>query len=55
MDSAAHKRWVLKFNDAKSLAQFDGVFVTVEPNGGSQKPTGKPFLSAYLRVEPNHP
>jgi len=55
VDSAAHKRGVLKFNDAKSLAQFDGVFVTVEPNGGSQKPTGKPFLSAYLRVEPNHP
>jgi hypothetical protein len=54
-DNAAHKRWVLKFNDATSLAQIDAAFVTVEPNGGSQKPTGKPLLFAYLRVEPNHP
>jgi len=54
-DSTAHKRWVLKFNDAKSLAQIDAVFVTVEPNGGSQKPTGKQLLFAYLRVDPNHP
>jgi uncharacterized protein YoxC len=54
-DSAAHKRWVLKFNDAKSLEQIDAVFVTVEPKGGSQKPTGKQLLFAYLRVEPNHP
>jgi uncharacterized protein YoxC len=55
VDSAAHKRWVLKFNDAKSLEQIDAVFVTVEPKGGSQKPTGKQLLFAYLRVEPNHP
>jgi len=54
-DNAAHKRWVLKFNDATSLAQIDAAFVTVEPNGGSQKPTGKPLLFAYLHVEPNHP
>jgi hypothetical protein len=27
----------------------------VEPNGGSQKPSGKPFLFAYLKVDPNHP
>ena len=55
VDNAAHKRWVLKFNDAKSLEQIDAVFVTVEPKGGSQKPTGKQLLFAYLRVEPNHP
>lgn len=54
-DNAAHKRWVLKFNDAKAVEQIDAVFVTVEPKGGSQKPTGKPFLFTYLRVEPNHP
>jgi hypothetical protein len=54
-DNAAKKRWVLKFDDAKSLEQIDAVFVTVEPNGGSHKPSGKPLLFAYLRIDPNHP
>ena len=54
-DNAAKKRWVLKLDDAKTLAQIDAVFVTVEPNGGSQKPSGKPFLFAYLKIDPNHP
>ncbi len=49
------KRWILKFNDAKTLARLNSVFVTIEPKGGSSKPTGKPLLSAYLRLEPNHP
>ena len=50
-----HKRWVLRCNDAKSLARLDMVFVTVEPAGGSSKPTGKQLLRAYLQVHPNHP
>jgi hypothetical protein len=54
-DNAAKKRWVLKSNDPKKLEQIDAVFVTVEPNGGSRKPSGKPLLFAYLKVEPNHP
>jgi hypothetical protein len=54
-DNSSHKRWVLKFNDAKSLDQIDAVFVTVEPKGGSRRPSGKQLLFAYLRVEPNHP
>jgi predicted nucleic acid-binding Zn-ribbon protein len=54
-DNAAKKRWVLKLDDAKRLAQIDAVFVTVEPNGGSPKPSGKPFLFAYLKIDPNHP
>jgi hypothetical protein len=49
------KRWVLKFNDAKTLARLNSVFVTVEPQGGSTTPTGKPLLMASLRIEPNHP
>ena len=36
-------------------AQIDAVFVTVEPNGGSHKPSSKPLLFAYLKVNPNHP
>jgi len=54
-DDANQKRWVLKFNDAKTIAQIDAVFVTVEPKGGSAKPSGKPLLFAYLRLDPNHP
>jgi hypothetical protein len=54
-DNLAKKRWVLKFDDPKKLQQIDTVFVTVEPNGGSHKPSGKPLLFAYLKVEPNHP
>jgi hypothetical protein len=54
-DNAAKKRWVLKFDDAKTLAQIDAVFVTVEPAGGSYKPSGSPLLFTYLKIGPNHP
>ena len=54
-DSATRKRWILKCDDSKALAQIDGVFVTVEPNGGSHKPSGKSLLFAYLKVDANHP
>ena len=55
MDSDSNRRWVLRWDDPKQLAEIDAVFVTVEPHGGSQKPTGKPFLYALLRKEANHP
>lgn len=51
----SHKRWVLRCNDAKTLARMNMVFVTVEPPGGSEKPTGKQLLRAYLQIQPNHP
>jgi hypothetical protein len=54
-DSVAKKRWVVKFDDPSALQQINAVFVTVEPNGGSHKPSGKPLLFASLRIEPNHP
>ena len=54
-DSGAKKRWILKCDDPKTLEQIDAVFVTVEPNGGSHKPTGKSSSSPLLRVDPNHP
>jgi hypothetical protein len=54
-DDANQKRWVLKFNDAKTISEIDAVFVTVEPEGGSAKPTGRPLLFTYLRLDPNHP
>jgi len=55
VDNASKKRWVLRFDDPKVLAQIDAVFVTVEPNGGSHKPSNKPLLFAYLHIDPNHP
>jgi len=54
-DGASRKRWVLRSDDAKMLAQIDAVFVTVEPNGGSRRPSGKSLLFADLRIDPNHP
>jgi hypothetical protein len=50
-----HKRWMLRFNDTKTLARLNMVFVTAEPQGGSTKPTGKPLLLAYLQMQANHP
>jgi len=51
----SHKRWILKFDDPKTLAHLNKVFVTAEPHGGSPKPTGKPLLIAYLQIKANHP
>jgi Anti-sigma-K factor rskA, C-terminal len=56
LDDSTQNRWVLKFDDPDVLAQIDQVFVTVEPRGGSQRPTGKQLLTAaFLNDEPNHP
>ena len=54
-DSSSNKRWVLKFDDPKALEQIDAVFITVEPSGGSHKPSKRPLLFAYLHIDPNHP
>ncbi|MHB8413386.1 MAG: zf-HC2 domain-containing protein [Candidatus Acidiferrales bacterium] len=54
-DNAAKKRWVLKFDNPKELDEIDAVFVTIEPKGGSHKPSGKSLLFAYLKMNPNHP
>jgi hypothetical protein len=54
-DNVSKKRWVMKFNDKKTLDQIDAVFVTIEPPGGSNKPSGAPLLYAYLNVRANHP
>jgi anti-sigma-K factor RskA len=54
-DNASKKRWVMRSDDPATLAQIDAVFVTLEPNGGSQKPSGRQLLFAYLKPNPNHP
>jgi hypothetical protein len=55
LDSESNRRWVLRSDNPQRLSEIDAVFVTVEPHGGSLKPTGKPFLFAMLRKEANHP
>jgi hypothetical protein len=55
LDNESSRRWLLRSDNAEQLEKMDSVFVTVEPQGGSPKPTGKPFLYALLRKEPNHP
>jgi hypothetical protein len=56
MDNEANKRWILNTDNQDVLAQINAVLVTVEPEGGSAKPTGKPFLEAYLHsLSPNYP
>ena len=55
IDNAANRRWCLQFDDPKVLAEIHAVFITVEPDGHSRVPRGKPMLVAYLKEEPNHP
>ena len=55
MDSESNRRWALRVDDPAKLEEVNALFVTIEPHGGSAKPTGKPFLYAYLKKEPNHP
>ena len=54
-DSATKKRWILKCDDPKTLGKIDAVFVTIEPKGGSHKPSSKTLLFASLKIDPNHP
>jgi hypothetical protein len=54
-DNSTRKRWILKCDDPRTLAQIDAVFVTVEPQGGSHKPSSKTLLFASLKIDPNHP
>jgi membrane carboxypeptidase/penicillin-binding protein len=55
VDDQKQNRWLLKFEDPRILAEIDSVFVTIEPPGGSARPTGRKFLYAYLNANPNHP
>jgi hypothetical protein len=53
IDDQKQNRWVLRFEDPQILAEIDSVFVTVEPPGGSARPTGRQFLYAYLNANPS--
>ena len=56
VDDKAQKRWALKVDDPQQLAQIDSVFVTLEPQEGTDNtPRGKRILYAFLAGQPNHP
>ena len=55
LDNANARRWLLRLDDPKTLERIDSVFVTVEPEGGSRKPSNRQLLFTYLRGEANHP
>jgi hypothetical protein len=54
-DNKLNRRWVLRFDKPEILERIDAIFVTVEPKGGSQKPSGEQLMYASLRTQPNHP
>jgi hypothetical protein len=55
MDDQKQSRWALKVEDPDLLKALDSVFVTVEPRGGTERPTGKKLMYAFLRNPINHP
>jgi hypothetical protein len=55
LDDQKQSRWALKVEDPELLKELDSVFVTVEPHGGTDKPTGKKLMYAFLRNPINHP
>ncbi len=56
VDDKAQRRWSLKVDNPRQLAEINSVFVTLEPhNGDGDKPQGKRILYAFLGGEPNHP
>jgi hypothetical protein len=55
VDDQKQSRWALKVEDPDLLTAIDAVFVTVEPNNGNSKPTGRRLMYAYLKNPINHP
>jgi hypothetical protein len=55
VDDPAQKRWMLKFDNPDVLQRLSAVFVTAEPHGGADRPTGQKLMYAYLGRDPNHP
>jgi hypothetical protein len=55
VDDNAQRRWVVKVDDPEKLKNINTLFVTVEPLGGTVRPTGKKLLYAYFGLQPNHP
>jgi hypothetical protein len=55
IDDSEQRRWVVKVDDPEKLKNINTLFVTVEPLGGTMRPTGKRLLYAYFGLQANHP
>ena len=55
VDNVNQQRWVLRFDNPMVLREISSVFVTIEHDNVSQRPTGQPLLYAYLHTPANHP
>ncbi len=56
VDDKVQRRWILKVDDPRQLAEINSVFVTLEPHdGGGEKPRGHKILYAFLSGQANHP
>jgi regulator of replication initiation timing len=54
-DDKEQRRWALKVDDPRQLAEIDSVFVTLESRSGGDRPHGHKILYAFLGGEANHP
>jgi uncharacterized protein YoxC len=54
-DDKVQKRWALKVDDPRQLAEIDSVFVTLESHHGESRPLGGKILYAFLGGKANHP
>ena len=48
IDNIETDLWAMTVNDRSKLEGVDSVFVTVEKVGGSEKPTSKQLMYAFL-------
>jgi uncharacterized membrane-anchored protein YhcB (DUF1043 family) len=55
IDDKNQNRWVLRCDNPDILSRIDSLFVTAEPAGGSQKPSGRKLLYAYLKNPADRP
>ena len=55
VDDQVQRRWILRVDDPKLLSSIDSLFVTVESAPGTNAPTGRRLVYAYLGTAPNHP
>ena len=55
VDDQGQKRWVLRVDNPELVRSVESVFVTVEPSPGSDRPSGRKLLYAYLGTAVNHP
>lgn len=55
-DDKAQNRWIFEYDNPRTLAEIDSIFVTLERSDSPRsEPKGQKLMYAYLRDHPNHP